>query len=115
MLSFIYLLNVNLLEPSRLTFNINKLLTMKYPLAYKEMCVALVLEKKLTLKEAASKMGVPSSSLSDWVQLEKRNKNNEFEPYKKYSQQLEKEMAKLTEEVLFLKKRCCLLFTTKSE
>ena len=85
----------------------------KYSSEYKDMCVDLVIKKKYTLKDAAAKTGVPPSSISDWVQSYKKNKKTRetigLTSYKKYSQQLEKEILQLNEDILFLKKRCTLL------
>ena len=74
----------------------------KYRAEYKAICVDLVKEKKYTLQAAADKMNVPSSSISDWIQSDKKAPQS---PDQIYNQQLEEDILELTKENLSLKKR----------
>jgi len=73
----------------------------KYRAEYKAKCVALVTEKKYTLQAAADKMNVPSSSISDWIQSDKKAVKSSDQIH---IQQLEEDVSQLTKENLYLKK-----------
>ena len=81
----------------------------RYTKEFREEAVKLVMEEKLSLPEAARRVSLPPSTLSNWVKAHKEGRLGEIGRSYRPLTELEMELAKAKKELADLKMECDIL------